>query len=59
MLELLLMQYNDIFGEAFPLAEFDNKSEIELINILYECVQNNQKYSDGMVVTSSIEGPRS
>ena len=44
MLEMLLMQYEDQFGEAFPLADFQEKSEIEVINILYDCVQNNTPY---------------
>ncbi len=59
MLEMLLMQYEDIFGEAFPLAEFEDRSEIEVINILYECVQGNKMYSEGMTSSGSIEGPRS
>lgn len=47
MLEMLLMQYEDQFGEAFPLADFQEKSEIEVINILYDCVQNNTPYEAG------------
>ena len=50
MLEMLLMQYEDQFGEAFPLADFQKKSEIEVINILYDCVQNNTPYEAGMEV---------
>lgn len=30
MLEMLLMQYEDQFGEAFPLADFQEKAEIEV-----------------------------
>lgn len=59
MLEMLLMQYEDIFGEAFPLADFEDKSEIDVINILYECVQNNVAYKEGMESTGNIAGPRS
>ncbi len=45
MLELLLMQYREIFGVDFPLLEFDGKQEIEVINILYDCVLKNLPYS--------------
>ena len=41
MLEMLLMQYEFQFGTPFPLAEYADRTEIELINILYYCVQNN------------------
>ena len=44
------MQYEDQFGETFPLADFQEKSEIEVINILYDCVQNNTPYEEGMEV---------
>ena len=44
MLELLLMQYREIFGEDFPLARFDGRQEIEVINILYDCVLKNLPY---------------
>ena len=36
MLELLLLQYKEIFGSDFPLAEFDGRQELEVINILYD-----------------------
>ena len=45
MLELLLFTYKDMFGEEFPLAEFAGKPEYELINVLYDCVSNNLRYS--------------
>jgi len=48
MLELLLMQYQDQFGEAFPLADFEGHTEIELINIIYECTLRNHPYEPGM-----------
>ena len=38
MLELLLWQYRELFGEDFPLAKFAGEQEIEVINILYDCV---------------------
>lgn len=54
MLEVLLMQYKDIFGTDFPLADFEGKPEIELINTIYECVHNNTPYKEGIVVKTSI-----
>ena len=45
MLELLLIQYRELFGEDFPLARFDGEQEIEVINILYDCVSKNLPYS--------------
>lgn len=45
MLELLLLQYREIFGEDFPLLEFEGKREIDVINILYDCVLKNLRYS--------------
>ena len=45
MLELLLMQYREIFGEDFPLLQFEGKQEIEVINILYDCVSKGLPYS--------------
>lgn len=50
MLEVLLMQYEDIFGEAFPLAKFEGTAEIDVINIIYECVHTNTKYSPDIKV---------
>jgi len=45
MLELLLWQYRELFGEEFPLAKFAGEPEIEVINILYDCVSKNLPYS--------------
>lgn len=59
MLEVLLMQYEDIFGEEFPLEDFIDKSEISLINILYECVQTNTPYNPEMRSSGAIKGPSS
>ena len=47
MLELLLLQYKEIFGADFPLAEFDGRQELEVINILYDCVLNSLPYARG------------
>ncbi len=59
MLELLLMQYKDYFGEDFPLIDFEDKSEIDVINIIYECVQTNTPYREGMKSSGKIKGPSS
>jgi len=47
MLEVLLFQYKDMFGEDFPLADFANHREIDVINIIYDCVSNNITYDPG------------
>ena len=44
MLEVLLFQYKDMVGEDFPLDEFADRREIDVINILYDCVSNNVEY---------------
>ena len=54
MLELLLFQYNDMFGEPFPLRLFAGKPEIDVINILYDCVSNNKRYTEGMTTDVRI-----
>jgi hypothetical protein len=48
MLEVLLRQYEDQFGVPFPLMDFAEHPEIEVINILYDCVQEGKPYEDGM-----------
>jgi len=54
MLEVLLFQYKDMFGEDFPLAEFKDRREIDVINILYDCVSNNLRYDPGRRVEKKI-----
>lgn len=56
MLETLLRQYEDQFGTMFPLKEFENRPEIEVINILYECLQGGTPYETGMRVTENRFG---
>lgn len=56
MLETLLRQYEDQFGVLFPLKEFENRTEIEVINILYECLQGGIPYETGMRVTENRFG---
>ncbi len=48
MMEVLLRQYEDQFGEPFPLANFADCPEVEVINILYDCVQAGTLYEEGM-----------
>ena len=54
MLEVLLFQYKDMFGEDFPLAEFKDRREIDVINILYDCVSNNLRYDSSRPVKDLI-----
>ena len=44
MLEMLLMQYKDMFGADFPLRDFADRQEIEVINLLYDCVLAGKPY---------------
>ena len=54
MLELLHLQYKEIFGADYPLAEFDGRQELEVINILYDCVQNSLPYDPERSITPRI-----
>ena len=54
MLELLLLQYKELFGEPFPLLDFEGAQEFEVINILYDCVSKNLPYSPGRTIESRI-----
>ena len=54
MLEVLLNEYEMRFGEAFPLARLAGMTEIEVINIVYECLDKNIKYQDGMRVENKF-----
>ena len=54
MLEMLLMQYKDMFGDAFPLKQFTDSREIDVINILYDCVLTNTPYKPGKEVQARI-----
>ena len=58
MLELLLIQYRELFGVDFPLLEFAGEQEIEVINILYDCVSKNLPYSrDRKIERKILEAP--
>lgn len=50
MLELLLRQYEETFGKPFPLLKVKGVREIDVINILYECLYSNTEYYDNMPV---------
>ena len=54
MLEVLLNEYEARFNEKFPLERFSDSAEIEVINILYVCMQNNEKYHAGMKVSNQF-----
>ena len=49
-----MMQYKDMFGEDFPLRRFTETREIDVINILYDCVLNNVPYDPGREVKARI-----
>ena len=55
MLEMLLFQYKDMFGEPFPLRQFAGQPEIDVIDILYDCVSNNRRYVEGMKASVHID----
>lgn len=55
MLELLLMQYKELFGEDFPLLQFEGEQEIEVINILYDCVSKNLRYDPNRKIDYRIQ----
>ena len=54
MLEILLIQYKDMFGVDFPLAQLAGKPEIDVINILYGCLQTNEPYAPERPVKTYI-----
>lgn len=56
MLEVLLFTYKDQFGEEFPLKQCEDMREIDLINLLYACVQTNKPYREGMRVENRVFG---
>lgn len=56
MLEVLLLTYKNQFGEDFPLKEFAGMREIDLINLLYTCLQDNTPYHEGMQIEDRVSG---
>jgi hypothetical protein len=47
MLEVLLWQYEQQFGEEFPLKDFEGEIEIDVINLVYDCLLHNTPYRKG------------
>lgn len=45
-----------MFGEDFPLAEFKDAREIDVINIVYDCVLRGEKYNGSRNAPSRIKG---
>ena len=56
MLEALLFTYKGQFGVDFPLADCADMTEIDLINLIYECLQENKLYKEGMKVKNRVFG---
>ena len=54
MLEMLLMQYKDMFGVDFPLKDFTDSAEIEVINLLCDCVLSGKPYEKGQESSGRI-----
>ena len=50
----MFLQYKEIFGSDFPLAEFVGRQELEVINILYDCVLNSLPYDPERKITPRI-----
>ena len=60
MLELLLMEYERTFGFPFPLLEVEDWAEIEVINLVYDCLQyNDPNLRKRPTVNKFPEAPRS
>lgn len=56
MLELLLVQYEEMFGEPFPLKRVAGMREIDVINIIYDCVRTRTPYDPVKKVPDIITG---
>lgn len=50
MLEALLMTYYGQFGEEFPLEKCADLSEIDVINIVYGCLESNKPFDGNTTV---------
>ncbi|MDO4616188.1 MAG: hypothetical protein Q4B03_01865 [Lachnospiraceae bacterium] len=50
MLEALLFTYYNQFGEEFPLDKCAGLPEIDVINLVYECLESNQPYAGNTTV---------
>jgi hypothetical protein len=56
MLELLLVQYEEMFGEPFPLKKVAGRREIDVINILLDCVRTRSPYDPVKRVPDIVTG---
>lgn len=50
MLETLLFTYLGQFGEEFPLAKCAGMAEIDVINIIYNCLDSNKPFDGDLTV---------
>ncbi|MCQ2501584.1 MAG: hypothetical protein MJ117_09605 [Lachnospiraceae bacterium] len=53
MLEMLLFTYREQFGEEFPLERCEGLSEIDVINIVYGCLESNKPFDGNTTVTEN------
>ena len=56
MLEMLLVQYEEMFGEPFPLKQFAGTPEIDVINIIYDCILNRLPYDPHRKLKYTVTG---
>lgn len=54
MLEVLLKEYEQSFGEPFPLEELEGMREYEVLNILYDCILNAHPFDGNTHVKTRI-----
>lgn len=60
MLEMLLREYENAFGKPFPLPDFEGHPEIDVINLVYACLEEGHPYVPGMKVKNQFpDAPRS
>ncbi len=50
MLEALLFTYREQFGEDFPLGKCEGMSEIDVINLVYDCLESNRPFDGNTTV---------
>ncbi len=50
MLEMLLITYRDQFGEEFPLEKCAGLPEIDVINLVYDCLDSNRPFDGNTTV---------
>ena len=52
---MLLYQYKFQFGTDFPLKNYEGTPEIDLINIIYDCLQSNNPKPRGSAVKNRFQ----